>query len=105
MASTVLVTLIFCVCLHQYKLLVKVAARVLVLIAFTGMLAPAKLNKSLGDLKDEVLYKGHKEEGIMGSRRTPWEKSIATIREHPLLGTGYAPMPTGRSPVFGAGAH
>src|SRR6266852_3850535 len=40
MASTVLVTLIFCVCLHQYKLLVKVAALVLVLIAVTGMLAP-----------------------------------------------------------------
>src|SRR5260370_31242959 len=38
MVSTVLVTLIFCVCLHQYKLLVKVAALVLVLIAVTGML-------------------------------------------------------------------
>ena len=103
MASTVLVTLIFCVCLHQYKLLVKVAALVLVLIAVTGMLAPAKLNKSLGDLKDEVLYKGHKEEGIMGSRRTPWEKSIATMKDHPLFGTGYGTSPTGEDPGFGAG--
>jgi len=103
MASVVSVTFIFCVCLHQYKLLVKVAALVLVLIAVTGMLAPAKLNKSLGDLKDEVLYKGHKEVGIMGSRRTPWEKSIATIKDHPLFGTGYGTSPTGEDPGFGAG--
>jgi O-antigen ligase len=103
MASVVSVTLIFCVCLHQYKLLVKMAALVLVLVAVTGMLAPEKLNKSLGDLKDEVLYKGHKEEGIMGSRRAPWEKSIATIKEHPLFGTGYGTSPTGEDPGFGAG--
>ncbi len=31
----------------------------------------------------------------MGSRRTPWEKSIATIKEHPLFGTGYGTSPTG----------
>jgi O-antigen ligase len=31
----------------------------------------------------------------MGSRRTPWEKSIAIIKEHPLFGTGYGTSPTG----------
>src|ERR1019366_3617861 len=93
MASVALVTLIFCFCLHQYKLLVKVVALVLFLVAVTGMLAPGTLNKSLGDLMDEVLYKGHKEEGIMGSRRTAWEKSITTIKEHPLFGTGYGTSP------------
>jgi len=98
MASVVLVTLVFCVCLHQYKLLVKVVALVLFLIAVTGMLAPGTLNSKLGDLKDTVLYKGHKEEGIMGSRRTPWEKSIASIKEHPLFGTGYGTSPTGEDP-------
>src|SRR6266851_464132 len=103
MASVVSVTFIFCVCLHQYKLLVKVVALVLVLVAVTGMLAPGKLNKSLGDLKDTVLYKGHKEEGILGSRRTHWERSIATIKEHPLFGTGYGTSPTGEDPGLGFG--
>ncbi len=62
------------------------------------MLAPEALNKQLGDLKDAVLYKGHKEEGVLGSRRTPWEKSIASIKEHPLFGTGYGTSPTGEDP-------
>jgi O-antigen ligase len=61
------------------------------------MLDPGILNKSLGDLKDAVLYKGHKEEGVLGSRRTPWENSIATIKEHPLFGTGYGTSPTGEN--------
>jgi O-antigen ligase len=98
MVSVVVVTLVFCLCLHQYKLLVKVVAVVLLLVAVVGMLAPETLNKQLGDLKDAVLYKGHKEEGVMGSRRTPWEKSIATMKEHPLFGTGYGTSPTGEDP-------
>jgi len=101
MASVVTVTFIFCFCLHLYKLLAKVAALVLLLVAVTGVLAPGTLNKPLGDLKDEILYKGHKEEGIMGSRRTPWEKSIATIKEHPLFGTGFGTSPTGEDPGLG----
>jgi O-antigen ligase len=98
MISVVLVTLICCVCLHQYKFLVKSVALVLFLAAVAGMLAPETLNKQFGGLKDAVLYKGHKEEGIMGSRRAPWEKSIATIKEHPLFGTGYGTSPTGEDP-------
>lgn len=95
MVSVALVTLVFCVCLRQYKLLVQVAVLALFLIAITGMFAPGKLETKLGEMTDAVLYKGHKEEGVMGSRRTPWEKSIATIREHPLFGTGYGTSPTG----------
>jgi len=98
MASVMLVTVIFCVCLRRYKLLVKMGALVLFLVAVGGMVAPEALNQQLGDLKDVVLYKGHKEEGVMGSRRTPWEQSIASIKEHPLFGTGYGTSPTGVSP-------
>src|SRR6202795_4311928 len=103
MVAVVLVTLVFCACLRQYKLLAKVVALVLFLVAVTGMLDPGALNKSLGDLKDAVLYKGHKEEGVIGSRRTPWEKSIASIKEHPLFGTGYGTSPTGENPGLGSG--
>jgi O-antigen ligase len=103
MVAVVFVTLVFCLCLHQYKLLVKVAALVLFVVAVTGMLDPGALNRSLGDLKDAVLYKGHKEEGVLGSRRTPWGNSIATIKEHPLFGTGYGTSPTGESPGLGFG--
>ena len=103
MASIMLVTLIFCFCLRQYRLLVKVVALVLVLVAITGMLDPGALSQRLGDMKDAVLYKGHKEEGLLGSRKTPWEKAKASIKEHPWFGTGYGTAPTGENPGFGFG--
>jgi O-antigen ligase len=103
MVSMVVVTLTFCICLHQYKLLAKISGLVLLMIAITGMVAPDTLNQSLTDLKDAVLYKGHKEEGLLSSRQSPWEKSIATIKEHPWFGTGYGTSPTGEDPglLFG----
>ncbi len=98
MVSVLFVTLTFCVCLRQYKLLMKMAAVVLFVVAVGGMLAPETLNDQLTNLKDAFLYKGHKEEGLLGSRRTPWDKAVASIKEHPLFGTGYGTSPTGEDP-------
>ena len=93
-----LVTIVFCLCLHQYKVLAKITALVFVMIAATGMLAPQILSRSMDTLKDTVLYKGHADLGLLGSRQNPWEKSIASIRAHPLFGTGYGTSPTGEDP-------
>ncbi len=103
MASVMFVTVIFCVCLHQYKLLVKIAALALFVTSVSGMLAPETLYMQLDDLKDAVLYKGHKEKGVLGSRQGPWDESIASIKEHPWFGTGYGTSPTGEDPGMGPG--
>lgn len=103
MASVMLVTAIFCVCLHQYKLLVKIAAGALFVTSINGMLAPETLNTQLLDLKDAILYKGHKEHGVLGSRKGPWDESIASIKEHPWFGTGYGTSPTGEDPGLSFG--
>jgi O-antigen ligase len=103
MVTVALVTLIFCFCLRQYKLMVKTVALVLLLVTVIGMLAPRTLYKSLGDLKDTVLYKGHKEEGALGSRRTTWGKSLASIKENPWFGTGYGTSAEGKDPGLNFG--
>jgi O-antigen ligase len=103
MVSTGIVTLIFCVCLRQYRLLVKGVAMVLFLFAVTGMIAPGTLSRKVGDLEDAILYKGHRQEGILGSRTSPWQKSIESIKEHPWFGTGYGTSPTGEDPGLSFG--
>jgi len=100
MISMILVTLVFCFCLRQYKLLAKALGLAVFLIAVSGMVAPESLNQRLSALEDEVLYKGHKDKGMLGSRKTPWEDSIASIKQHPLFGTGYGTSPTGEDPGF-----
>jgi O-antigen ligase len=98
MVAVVLVMVVFCVCLHQYKLLVKGSALVLLLVAVAGTFAPQTLTKQFDDLTDAVLYKGHQEGGVLGSRRTPWDNSISSIKAHPWFGTGYGTSPTGEDP-------
>ncbi len=101
--SMILIMLVLFLCLHQYRLLMKVVGLVLFMVAVTGMLAPDRLNTSVGNMKDALLYKGHKEEGLFGSRQTPWQKTIATIKEHPWFGTGYGTSPTGDDPGLSFG--
>ncbi|HVM94261.1 MAG TPA: O-antigen ligase family protein [Terriglobales bacterium] len=101
--SMIVVTVVFCVCLHQYRLLAKIVGAALVLVAATGMLAPPVLNKAVNDLEDSVLYKSHRDQGLLGSRQSPWEKSISTIKAHPLFGTGYGTSPTGEDPGLNFG--
>jgi O-antigen ligase len=103
MVAVLVVTLVFCFGLRQYKLLLKGAVLSLCLIAAMGMVAPTALIQSSENLKDAVLYKGNKEKGVLGSRRAPWEKSVATIKEHPLFGTGYGTSPTGEDTSLGFG--
>jgi len=98
MVAVIVVMLVFTVCLRQYRLMAKVIGLVLFFVAVGGMWAPEFLNQSLSNLQDVVLYKGHKEQGMLASRRTPWEDSIASIKQHPLFGTGYGTSPTGQDP-------
>jgi O-antigen ligase len=95
MVAAVASTIAYCLCLRQYKLLVKVTALALLLVAIAGVFAPEALNQKLSGLMDVLLYKGHKKEGLLGSRRSPWEESIASIKAHPVFGTGYGTSPTG----------
>jgi O-antigen ligase len=103
MVAVVLVTFVLCFCLRQYRLLLKTVAILLLMTAVTGMFDPRALNSKLGDLTDAVLYKGHKEEGVLGSRKTPWDKTIASIKEHPFFGTGYGTSPSGEDPGLSFG--
>ena len=99
-AAVILVSLMFCIGLRQYRLLLKGAGLALFLIAVMGMVDPTALVRSSENLKDAVFYKGHKEAGVLGSRQGPWEAAIASIKEHPLFGTGYGTSPTGEDPGF-----
>jgi O-antigen ligase len=103
MIAIAAVTLVYCFCLREHKLLVKIFALVLVAVAVTGVVSPETLNRQLDNFKEAMIYKGHKDEGLMGSRRQPWEQTVDTIKTHPLFGTGYGTSPTGEDPGLNFG--
>jgi O-antigen ligase len=106
MVAIAALTLAFCFCIRQYKLLMKVALLALGAIGVIGMVKPAALSEVAVSIQDAILYKGgHKEEGVLGSRRAPWEKTISNIKQNPWFGTGYGTSPTGEDIGFGSGTY
>jgi O-antigen ligase len=77
-----------CVGLHRYRVLTKVVAASLALAALAAALGP-RSSQHAESLTSTFLYKGHREEGILGSRRSVWDQTLSVIREHPWFGSGF----------------
>jgi O-antigen ligase len=69
------------------------------------MVDPAALSEKVASIEDAILYKGKAAEGVLGSRRSPWEKTVSNLRQHSWFGTGYGTSLTGEDPGLGAGRY
>jgi O-antigen ligase len=81
---------LLCLSLRKYRLLLQGGGIILILIATAAILDPAHLSNSAAELTSTVLYKnGEPSQGMLGSRESPWQKSVDTIRNHFWFGTGF----------------
>ena len=104
MAAVAAVTMAFCLFLGQYKMLLKVAVLGIALAAAIGIASPDTLNRKAESLQNAVLYKGKTQEGgLLGSRRSAWEKTISNVKQHPWLGSGYGTSLTDERAPVGSG--
>ncbi len=84
-----------CLVLRRQKLLLNGALVVLFAAAATAILAPARLRHLADVSTSDVIYKGHRERGILGSRKSPWQRTVDVISEHPWFGSGFGTSPSG----------
>jgi len=82
-------TLVLYVCLRRQRLLVKVAFAMVLLLSTGAVISPGSFDKFKSELTQDLLYKGKPGEDVLGSRRGPWEDTMASLREHPWFGTGF----------------
>jgi len=87
---------ILCMCLRRQRLLIQGVFVVILLIGVVGVLEPAHFEKFANTVTQDVLYKGKKEQGIFGSRQSPWDETMASLRQHPWLGTGWGTSDIGK---------
>lgn len=84
---------LLCVGSRKYRLLLKVAAFALVAALMVAAvvpmqeIAPGDLDQS--SLVSRFLYKGRPEAGILGSRKSVWQQTVSTLKQHPWFGTGF----------------
>lgn len=84
-----------CVLLRRYTLLLQATAALLCVVSALAILAPARLEEFRSESTATMVYKGKKEMGLLGSRRTPWQNAMAVITEHPWFGGGFGTIVSG----------
>jgi O-antigen ligase len=78
-----------CLAARREKLLIKGAFAVVLLGATIAVLQPAQYDALISSFTEDLLYKGKPEQGIFGSRRSPWQDTVDVIKESPWFGSGF----------------
>jgi O-antigen ligase len=75
--------------LRRQKLLIQGLVVAGGVLAFTGIAATNHFEDLKTSFTDGVIYKGHRGEGLLASRLTPWQETVGVIQEHPYFGSGF----------------
>jgi O-antigen ligase len=78
-----------CISLHRQKLLVKAAFFLVFLAAVIAVVQPVQFDALVSAFSEDVIYKGKREEGLLGSRQSPWQETTDVIKESPWFGSGF----------------
>jgi O-antigen ligase len=90
--------------LKRYRLFLRAATVCIAVVAIVGLWSPNLIWESSESVNSDLIYKGHREKGLLGSRLEPWNATMATIREHPFFGGGFGTTATGADSDAGASA-
>jgi O-antigen ligase len=86
-------SLVVCVSLREYRVLIKGTGMVVLLAICAVMFVPRQSDAPTWDSSESIgsifLYKGKRETGVFGSRRSPWQQTWNVIRENPWFGSGF----------------
>jgi O-antigen ligase len=90
--------------LKRYRVIITGVAASLLIAVLTVNFVPREQD-FLPDAPQEsvaslFLYKGKPAQGLLGSRKGPWEQTVSAIKAHPWFGTGFGTSVSDRSAAF-----
>ena len=89
MAAAAASTILLCISLKRQKFLLQAAFSLLLLLAAAGVIAPVHFDDFTSTVTSAIMYKGKQQQGVLGSRRTPWQQTVDVIQQHPWFGSGF----------------
>jgi O-antigen ligase len=78
-----------CICLRRQKLLVEAFFFLALLVGVAGVIEPEHFERAASSVSNELLYKNKTGQEVLTSRQSPWEETIASLKKHPWVGTGW----------------
>lgn len=88
LASAVAAT-VLCVVLRRQELFLKGAFLLVFLLTVIAVMQPSRFDALVSAFTADVIYKGKPEQGLFGSRKSPWKETADVIRESPWFGSGF----------------
>lgn len=91
------VVIAFIIALRRPKLLLKAAFIGALLLEIMAVANPSHMGELADAMTERFVFKqeGRTNGGIFGSRRAPWENTLAAVKQHPWLGTGFGTSDVG----------
>ncbi len=80
---------VMCIAARRQHLLVKLAFFVVLFGAAGAVLQPTHFDALASSFSQDLIYKGNPEEGLFGSRKSPWQDTLDVIKESPWFGSGF----------------
>ncbi len=85
------VTVVLAMGLRRPRLLLKTAFVAAFFLEAMAVANPSHMGELVASLSGRFVFKveGRPHQGILGSRDTPWDDTIAAVKQHPWFGTGF----------------
>lgn len=96
----------FTIALRRPKLLVKAAFAGALLLEIMAVANPSHMGELIDSMTGRFVFKqeGRTNSGIFGSRKAPWDNTLAAVKQHPWLGTGFGTSDLGNDELSPAGS-
>jgi O-antigen ligase len=88
--------------LRRQKLMIQGLIGAAGVVAISAIAVPQHFEEVRSSFTEGVIYKGHREQGLLGSRLTPWQETVQVIQANPYFGSGFGASFSGDKP-FGEG--
>ena len=81
---------LICLALRKFKVFARGLGVILIVVAAYAIVQPAALSDLITGLTSSVVYKSHDPiQGVLGSRESPWQAAVDSIRTNLWFGTGF----------------
>jgi len=100
-ADTVVI-IVFTLALRRPQLLLKAAFAAALLLEIMAVANPSHMGELMDSLSGRFVFKidAHRTKtGVFGSRETPWDDTIAAVKQHPWFGTGFGTSDLGSEQI------
>lgn len=88
---------LLCVALRRYRLLTQGIVAIAILVATYAIVRPEAFSQAVSSFTATVVFKGKDPtEGLMESRKNPWQDAVETIHKNFWFGTGFGTLDNGQ---------